>query len=858
MPSSKAIKLRKAYEFKLGKKLVSKLSDEQISLLSKFYNSLSESEQRNIDNKIFKGYNDTELHEMAEGFFQEQEDTVIEPIKPEPKVTTIKASAIVPAKLFGEDRYQKYIDELTAEGTIDGKQLTPAERKEGFKKRGNKIDFEKFITKVLQKKDAIEVSTKATQPAIGGGGALVRSPKMDIEKFIPPPVTEKTQENLDEILKGIDSILETLKEDQKLKKKKEDYDRKQEEKERRKLQESRLEKRFSGLRKAAEKIIAPVKGILDRILQFFVNILLGRIVYKLIEWMADPENKGKIDSILRFIKDWWPALLSAYILFGTSFGRFTRSILSTVGKFIFKIGKKAIPQLMRFAAKNPVTAALVAGGALAAGGAYMASQQNEKRREEAAKKDPTIVTPKQTAETGKTPPPSQLQQEYIQQRGLPMFSGGGLNTKNFFGDNESAGYVSGEKGVDKVPAMLSDGEFVMSTGAVKKYGVQTLEAMNAAGGGTNKPKIMQGVSYAAGGGMVGQRKMIGDSEPPSPEKYGGTPKESTSMMDIPSGSTMPSDLKPSVNLDLNYNGRESEMGAGSNQKGKMTGGGSKISGAAGNFIMQKLKQGPDFSAVREHPEHGGVRGKHAPNSYHYSGRAIDVGAYAYEQGPILRVLEQFNKLNNVRPVELLHAGNEPGGHSDHVHAAYQGGGEVQKFNLLNPFSWFSGRAQGAIKQADQGKGSYGGGIAGSLLEKRRKQAEAMKMLRGYQSGGLIKENTGIDIPGGAADRQLIPHIAVQPGEVKYIVPKDSVDRGAIPLINMIVAATDSNSKAYKDGFRSKIPGPPVKSSPKVTVISAGANGTGDIQPVSVPSGAPSFNASSASRSKVNTLGIINF
>ncbi len=32
------------------------------------------------------------------------------------------------------------------------------------------------------------------------------------------------------------------------------------------------------------------------------------------------------------------------------------------------------------------------------------------------------------------------------------------------------GFVSGEKGVDKVPAMLSDGEFVMSRGAVKKYG----------------------------------------------------------------------------------------------------------------------------------------------------------------------------------------------------------------------------------------------------------------------------------------------------------------------------------------------------------------------------------------------------
>jgi hypothetical protein len=66
-----------------------------------------------------------------------------------------------------------------------------------------------------------------------------------------------------------------------------------------------------------------------------------------------------------------------------------------------------------------------------------------------------------------------------------------------------SGFVSGEKGVDKVPAMLSDGEFVMSRGAVAKYGVGTLEAMNAAGGGTNKPKIMSGTTYAAGGGYIG-------------------------------------------------------------------------------------------------------------------------------------------------------------------------------------------------------------------------------------------------------------------------------------------------------------------------------------------------------------------
>jgi hypothetical protein len=53
--------------------------------------------------------------------------------------------------------------------------------------------------------------------------------------------------------------------------------------------------------------------------------------------------------------------------------------------------------------------------------------------------------------------------------------------------------------------MLTDGEFVMSRGAVQKFGVGQLEAMNAAGGGTNVPKVMNGTVYAANGGHIGSR-----------------------------------------------------------------------------------------------------------------------------------------------------------------------------------------------------------------------------------------------------------------------------------------------------------------------------------------------------------------
>ena len=68
------------------------------------------------------------------------------------------------------------------------------------------------------------------------------------------------------------------------------------------------------------------------------------------------------------------------------------------------------------------------------------------------------------------------------------------NTEQKF---NSGGFVTGGTGIDKVPARLTAGEFVMSKGAVKKFGAGTLASMNAAGGGTNRPTPSGG--YNQGG-----------------------------------------------------------------------------------------------------------------------------------------------------------------------------------------------------------------------------------------------------------------------------------------------------------------------------------------------------------------------
>ena len=76
-------------------------------------------------------------------------------------------------------------------------------------------------------------------------------------------------------------------------------------------------------------------------------------------------------------------------------------------------------------------------------------------------------------------------QESILQQGMG-FAGGGL----------------APKGTDVVPAMLTPGEFIMSKGAVDTFGTDFMEAVNSMGGGSNRPKKMDGTTYAAEGGSI--------------------------------------------------------------------------------------------------------------------------------------------------------------------------------------------------------------------------------------------------------------------------------------------------------------------------------------------------------------------
>ena len=388
-----------------------------------------------------------------------------------------KGGKIVPAKFFGEDKYDKYYQELLSEGRLEGDNVSPQERIEGVKTyKKSKIDFETFVNKILAKKKSATV-----EPTGGGGlpgkGAIVRAPGGAMQKFIQSPVGESTEKIVEEINQKLDDLIATIREEQKLEEKSLEKERVSAERDKRSKTENKLESGFTVLKKSAEKILKPVKGIFDRVFDFIKKIILGNILMKIIDWFADDENQGKIKTIFRFIEDFWPAFTAAVLLFGTGIGGLVKGIIGTVVKLTVGL-LKLVPRFLKFFA-TPLGAALGIVGGAAAG---LIAQATTKSNDPEAKEGQTQLD--DTMELGGT-------------TGDPMSV---LGAREY----NKGGFVSGGgPNRDTVPAMLSPGEFVMSRGAVQRYGKSTLESMNSVGGGTNVPVINQSfVTYAQGGGMM--------------------------------------------------------------------------------------------------------------------------------------------------------------------------------------------------------------------------------------------------------------------------------------------------------------------------------------------------------------------
>jgi hypothetical protein len=360
------------------------------------------------------------------------------------------------------------------------------------------VSLEKIVNNNSRKITSLKNISKTQSTRISGE---------NIGAKLPGSSASNVEDSITKIAASVASIAAILAGRQKALDNAAAFDRRKAEQEKRGVAEGNLEKKFEGLKSAAEQVIAPVKSILDRIIDFFVTVFLGRVVYKLLEWFGDKKNADKVRAIGRFLGDHWPKLLALYLVFGNAFGRFALSLTKVVAKgavgLLAKILLLSKAQKLRGLGRflggrgGKVLAGAVATTAVVTGG--LALSEGLKGSDE-PKSEPEV----QGYSGGGFVMPK-----------FPAFKGGGFNFKGMLGGmgDMFGGFVSGEKGVDKIPAMLSDGEFVMSAGAVQKYGVDTLEGMNAAGGGTNKPKMISGTTYAAGGGAIGKSPDLKERPP---------------------------------------------------------------------------------------------------------------------------------------------------------------------------------------------------------------------------------------------------------------------------------------------------------------------------------------------------------
>ena len=284
----------------------------------------------------------------------------------------------------------------------------------------------------------------------------------------------KSSDNIGNTIKGIaesvESIAETTTQQYDLEKDKAEDARIAGEKSDAKKDESNLEKGWGSFKGAVGKVLAPVSNMFQKLVDFVKTFLIGAGVISLLEWFKNPENIGKIQSLFRFLKDWWPVLVTGLLLL--------------IGTFAGP-GALWIAGIALVAAIIP---SIVNGVKSIFGMGKNVDKELDPKKGEQLAQD-SVDGVEKGAEKGTPPEVEEGEKKVDEMKNLQ-------EPQKF----KEGGFVSGPAGEDKVPARLTAGEFVMSKGAVQKYGASTLAGMNAAAGGTNTPSFSRGRGgYSQGG-----------------------------------------------------------------------------------------------------------------------------------------------------------------------------------------------------------------------------------------------------------------------------------------------------------------------------------------------------------------------
>ena len=588
--------------------------------------------------------------------------------------------------------------------------------------------------------------------------------------------------------KPLESIASTLAAILKFNKKTNEEERKEKESQRRTKKEEGLEgfkKGISAVSGAAKKMLAPFQSIIDRIWRFIFFTLLGRAFTQLMDWLGDPANKRKIEVLGRFLKDWWPALAFAAGLFLTPFGKFVRTTIGALRTFL--------PQMLVLL-KNP--AFLAVAGSAAAGVAGASLESNLKKVDETLlqrkikeAKDQGKPLSKQEIEKIKL---EQLQKRIQDVRGtnipgsallasggvVPRFSMGGINPPgNYMNglfdtgyegiDNKTGQRVSGF-GPDTQAIIAQPGEIVMNKKTVDAMGPGYFLGLNRTygGPGANKPKM--GKLYNTGGiiGMQGGGSTKVRAENPRMNSRGNEFSHGSQTITYPLLQSIQDAKQRLTNKAVQIN-----------------------TNIKNNYRpwWQRLNPFADKRPFNLRIPHPPIENYRMPGFDLKGWRILD----EFRETP----QEEYNKPNPKSP-KLRYA---PG--MNHLRPGIdapmmlQGGGLVGGLDSFGR-SVFENVGGSVGRTKGRETGLPGGGWFGEKLGERRGRDMYEKLTNPLRrrGGGLIKENTGMNIPGATADRQLA---MLHPGE--YVLPAGTVSKLGVPLIDMMVAMTDYDSTPAKLG-----------------------------------------------------------
>ena len=419
------------------------------------------------------------------------------------------------------------------------KKLTKEERKEAFKKQG-KVEFKTFVQKVLNKKEPM----KPVAPKALGGGATKALPytmksKEGKEKSeVAERVANAFDSRLDDLLKNIredvGGILAVVEKQTDIDEEEAVEEKQENEKAKRKAKEEKSESKdkkpkTSGFIKTLTK---PVMGLWESIVKGFMTLLTGWGITNFLTWFGNPKNRENVEAFKEFVVNAVPAILKGILALvtlkiGLAVLKFVKLIALGSAKLLTGLLGLS-KRIIAWAAANPWMAGAIGLGAATfligkmlgkdKEGENLAEAQNQSTEAiinegdmdagEADVLSQSVVT---TDSNRMTDTNLRSNTDMLQLRNDPL-GGSGFNKFN------EGGFVSGPEGVDRVPAKLTAGEFVMSKGAVQEYGADTLANMNSAAGGTNRPK---GNKFE-GGGLVGNLNTMTKSKGPSEGGLGMT------------------------------------------------------------------------------------------------------------------------------------------------------------------------------------------------------------------------------------------------------------------------------------------------------------------------------------------------